>query len=270
MVDGQSASASEIVAGTLQDLDRAIVVGEESFGKGLVQQTKSLAYGARLKVTVAKYYTPSGRCVQRLDYSHRDDQGEVHAMADSSLKTFYTSNGRSVLEGRGVLPDVQVSSQEANYVLEGLMKNGVLFDFAVQHRSQLEAPEDAAAFVLENSTWDQFVDFVESLPEVPYASSTFQAFEKLEQTAEGELLQEENAVALEQLRKGLQANVRNELGRHRDEVSQALEQEMIAHLYNTSGEFRHGLAQDPVAMRAVELLESDECLRILSGPLSEN
>ena len=270
LVDGQSASASEIVAGTLQDLDRAIVVGEESFGKGLVQQTKTLAYGARLKVTVAKYYTPSGRCVQRLDYSHRDDQGEVHAMADSSLKIFYTKNGRSVLEGRGVLPDIQVGHTDANYVLEGLMKNGVLFDFAVQHKYELDVPEDAATFTITSSTWDQFVDFVEAIPEVPYASNTFQAFELLEQTAEGELLREENSAALEQLRQGLQANVRDELRRHHDEVSEALELELISHLYNTTGEFRHGLAQDPVAIRAVEALESGEYIRVLSGPLSED
>ena len=101
LVDGKSASASEIVAGTLQDLDRGIVVGEESFGKGLVQQTKKLAYGTRMKVTVAKYYTPSGRCVQRLDYSHRDEEGEVHAMADSTLATFYTTNGRKVWKAAG-------------------------------------------------------------------------------------------------------------------------------------------------------------------------
>ena len=146
LVDGKSASASEIVAGTLQDLDRAVVVGSESFGKGLVQQTKKLAYGTRMKVTVAKYYTPSGRCVQRLDYSHRDDEGEVHALADSTLNTFYTSNGREVLEGRGVIPDVEVPLPDLSYVLEGLLDKGVLFDFAVQHRDAITAPVDAADF----------------------------------------------------------------------------------------------------------------------------
>ena len=266
LVDGKSASASEIVAGTLQDLDRGIVVGSESFGKGLVQQTKKLAYGTRMKVTVAKYYTPSGRCVQRLDYSHRDDEGEVHAMADSTLSTFYTANGREVLEGRGVLPDVEVPQPELSYVLKGLLENGVLFDFAVQHRDALVAPEDAIAFEVSDGTWQSFVGFTQGLTDLPYASKTLEAFEALERTAQEELLDASNAAALEALRAGLVANVGQDLDRHRTEIERELEHELVVHLYNTSGEYRHGLAQDPVAQRAVTLLESKEYTEILRGP----
>ena len=266
LVDGKSASASEIVAGTLQDLDRGVVVGSESFGKGLVQQTKKLAYGTRMKVTVAKYYTPSGRCVQRLDYSHRDDEGEVHAMADSTLSTFYTANGREVLEGRGVLPDVEVPQPELSYVLKGLLENGVLFDFAVQHRDALVAPEDAIAFEVSDGTWQSFVGFTQGLTDLPYASKTLEAFEALERTAQEELLDASNAAALEALRAGLVANVGQDLDRHRTEIERELEHELVVHLYNTSGEYRHGLAQDPVAQRAVTLLESKEYTEILEGP----
>ena len=266
LVDGKSASASEIVAGTLQDLDRGVVVGSESFGKGLVQQTKKLAYGTRMKVTVAKYYTPSGRCVQRLDYSHRDDEGEVHAMADSTLSTFYTANGREVLEGRGVLPDVEVPQPELSYVLKGLLENGVLFDFAVQHRDALVAPEDAIAFEVSDGTWQSFVGFTQGLTDLPYASKTLEAFEVLERTAQEELLDASNAAALEALRAGLVANVGQDLDRHRTEIERELEHELVVHLYNTSGEYRHGLAQDPVAQRAVTLLESKEYTEILQGP----
>ena len=266
LVDGKSASASEIVAGTVQDLDRGIVVGSESFGKGLVQQTKKLAYGTRMKVTVAKYYTPSGRCVQRLDYSHRDDAGEVHAQADSTLKTFYTASGREVLEGRGVIPDVEIPLPESNYVLQGLLENGVLFDFAVQQREQLRVPDDAAEFSLSEATWHVFVNEVASLAEVPYASQTMKAFETLQTTAQEELLDVENVAALEALKAGLQANVVADLERHKSEVQRALEQELVAHLYNTSGEYRHGLVHDPVALRAVELLETGEYAALLTGP----
>ena len=266
LVDGKSASASEIVAGTVQDLDRGIVVGSESFGKGLVQQTKKLAYGTRMKVTVAKYYTPSGRCVQRLDYSHRDDAGEVHAQADSTLKTFYTTSGREVLEGRGVIPDVEIPLPESNYVLQGLLENGVLFDFAVRHREQLRVPEDAAEFTLSEATWHVFVNEVASLAEVPYASQTMKAFESLQTTAQEELLDVENVAALEALKAGLQANVAADLERHKAGVQRALEQELVAHLYNTSGEYRHGLIHDPVALRAVELLETGEYAAMLTGP----
>ncbi len=269
LVDGKSASASEIVAGTLQDLDRGVVVGSESFGKGLVQQTKKLAYGTRMKVTVAKYYTPSGRCVQRLDYSHRDDEGEVHAMADSTLSTFYTANGREVLEGRGVLPDVEVPQPDLSYVLEGLLENGVLFDFAVQHRDALVAPDDAIAFEISDGTWRSFVGFAQGLTDLPYASKTLEAFQALERTAEEELLDAPNAAALEALRAGLVANVGEDLERHRTEIERELAHELVVHLYNTSGEYRHGLAHDPVAQRAVKLLESKEYNEILQGPTDQ-
>lgn len=270
LVDGKSASASEIVAGTLQDLDRAVVVGEESFGKGLVQQTKKLAYGTRMKVTVAKYYTPSGRCVQRLDYSHRDNEGEVHAMADSTLKTFYTTSGREVLEGRGVLPDIEVPSPEMNYVLLGLLENGVLFDFAVQQRASLQAPEDEADFVLDEAVWADFVQYVSGLDEVPYASQTLKAFESLEATAKEELLDRLNATTLTTLKTGLQADVQVDLSTHETEIRRALAQELVVHLYNTSGEYKHGLVHDAVALRAVELLESGEYATVLTGPESAN
>lgn len=269
LVDGKSASASEIVAGTLQDLDRAVVVGSESFGKGLVQQTKKLAYGTRMKVTVAKYYTPSGRCVQRLDYSHRDDEGEVHAMADSTLSTFYTANGREVLEGRGVLPDVEVPQPELSYVLEGLLERGVLFDFAVQHRDALVAPEDAKSFEVSDGTWQSFVGYTQGLTNLPYASKTLEAFTRLESLAKEELLDASNAAALEALRAGLEANVADDLGRHREEIERELAHELVVHLYNTSGEYRHGLAQDPVARRAVAILESNEYDGILQGPADQ-
>lgn len=269
LVDGKSASASEIVAGTLQDLDRGVVVGSESFGKGLVQQTKKLAYGTRMKVTVAKYYTPSGRCVQRLDYSHRDDEGEVHAMADSTLSTFHTANGREVLEGRGVLPDVEVPQPDLGYVLEGLLENGVLFDFAVQHRDALVAPADAMAFEVSDETWRSFISFAQGLTDLPYASKTLEAFQALERTAEEELLDAPNAAALGALRDGLVANVSEDLERHRAEIERELAHELVVHLYNTSGEYRHGLAQDPVAQRAVKLLESKDYNEILQGPTDQ-
>ena len=269
LVDGKSASASEIVAGTLQDLDRGVVVGSESFGKGLVQQTKKLAYGTRMKVTVAKYYTPSGRCVQRLDYSHRDDEGEVHAMADSTLSILHTANGREVLEGRGVLPDVEVPQPDLGYVLEGLLENGVLFDFAVQHRDALVAPADAIAFEVSDETWRSFVGFAQGLTDLPYASKTLEAFQALERTAEEELLDAPNAAALAALRAGLVANVSEDLERHRAEIERELAHELVVHLYNTSGEYRHGLAQDPVAQRAVKLLESKNYNEILQGPTDQ-
>ena len=268
LVDGRSASASEIVAGTLQDLDRAVVIGEESFGKGLVQKTVKLAYGTRMKVTVAKYYTPSGRCVQRLDYSHRDEDGEVHAAADSTLNTFYTANGRAVLEGRGVLPDVEVPLPEPSYVLMGLLDHRTLFDFVVANRDALDAPEDALDFRLTDDWWERFVAHVESLDKVPYASETEQAFADLLATANSELLTEPNQQAFDRLEADLKPAVRDDLERHAEEIRAALEDEMVAHRFGKQGTYRHGLATDPVATEALAVLDSERYTAILSGPVN--
>ena len=268
LVDGRSASASEIVAGTLQDLDRAVVIGEESFGKGLVQKTVKLAYGTRMKVTVAKYYTPSGRCVQRLDYSHRDEDGEVHAAADSTLNTFYTANGRAVLEGRGVLPDVEVPLPEPSYVLMGLLDHRTLFDFVVANRNALDAPEDALDFRLTDDWWERFVAHVEGLDEVPYASETEQAFADLLATANSELLTEPNQQAFDRLEADLKPAVRDDLERHAEEIRAALEAEMVAHRFGKQGTYRHGLATDPVATEALAVLDSERYTAILSGPVN--
>lgn len=268
LVDGRSASASEIVAGTLQDLDRAVVIGEESFGKGLVQKTVKLAYGTRMKVTVAKYYTPSGRCVQRLDYSHRDEDGEVHAAADSTLNTFYTANGRAVLEGRGVLPDVEVPLPEPSYVLMGLLDHRTLFDFVVANRDALDTPEDALDFRLTDEWWERFVAHVEGLDEVPYASETEQAFADLLATANTELLTEPNQQAFDRLEADLKPAVRDDLERHAEEIRAALEAEMVAHRFGKQGTYRHGLATDPVATEALAVLDSERYTAILSGPVN--
>lgn len=266
LVDDRSASASEIVAGTLQDLDRAVVVGQESFGKGLVQQTVKLAYGTRMKVTVAKYYTPSGRCVQRLDYSHRDDEGQVHAAADSTLNTFYTRNGREVIEGRGVIPDVEVPALETKYVLQGLLEHHTMFDFVVANRDNFQLPDNPAEFHLSQGIWEQFIAYVEGLEEVPYASETAQAYEALVETANDELLAEPNQGILDRLHDGLKPNVRADLKRHEPSIKQALEAEIVAHRYGKTGEYKHGLLVDPVALKALDILGSAEYESILSGP----
>jgi carboxyl-terminal processing protease len=266
LVDGRSASASEIVAGTLQDLDRAVVVGQESFGKGLVQQTVKLAYGTRMKVTVAKYYTPSGRCVQRLDYSHRDDEGQVHAAADSTLNTFYTRNGREVIEGRGVIPDVEIPAPEMKYVLQGLLEHHTMFDFVVANRDNFLLPDNPIEFHLNPDIWEQFISYVEGLKDVPYTSKTAKAYEALVETANDELLAESNQSILDRLQTGLKPNVRADLKRHESSIKQALEAEIVAHRYGKTGEYMHGLLVDPVALKALDILGSAEYESILAGP----
>ena len=130
LVNGRSASASEIVSGSLQDLDRAVVLGARSFGKGLVQRPLKLTYGTQLKVTISRYYTPSGRCIQSLDYWNRDDEG--NAVRNTEFNEFKTKNGRLVEDGGGVMPDVEIASSKSNALIDALVGNNVVFDYATQ------------------------------------------------------------------------------------------------------------------------------------------
>lgn len=264
LIDERSASASEIVAGALQELDRAVIVGMESFGKGLVQQTKDLAYGSRMKITVAKYYTPSGRCVQRLHYDDRDESGKATVAADSTLKVFYTTNGRPVLEGRGVIPDVAIEPEYYNYVLEGLVANDVFFNFAINKREmQIETPSE---FSCDDALWNEFTAYTTSLNDIEYTSMSSEILDALEASLEEENLLTDNQNAYEQLATLLQPNLEKDLLNNKDQITRLLEEELIFHKVNTSGLYQFQLPKDPNIVKALELLNNEEYKNILIGP----
>jgi len=275
LIDNNSASASEIVAGTLQDLDRALIVGQESFGKGLVQQTKKLAYGSRIKITVAKYYTASGRCVQRLHYGDRDDRGDAKIQADSTLQTFYTKNGRPVIEGRGVIPDIEINTEKLNYVLSGILDSGVLFDFAV-NETNLGGEEynlDPEYFELTGIQWEAFMRFMndefsselleKTGRDFPYEPKTKRAVEVLEDAMKEDGTLASNAELINRLNNLSKPNLNEDLNKYEVEIREALTEELIYHTENTSGVFRHLLPNDEVVKEAVSKLESGEYLEIL-------
>jgi carboxyl-terminal processing protease len=160
LINSGSASASEIVSGTLQDYDRGVVIGQRSFGKGLVQTTRPLSFNTQLKVTTAKYYIPSGRCIQALDYSHRNEDGSVGKVADSLRSTFYTKNGRPVLDGGGVDPDIRLNAKELSVLAKQLIKEGVIFNFATEYyfKNSEKAPGDK--FVPSGALYNSFLAFV--------------------------------------------------------------------------------------------------------------
>src|SRR5690606_4248791 len=160
LTNGGSASASEIVAGALQDYDRAVLVGQRTFGKGLVQTTRPLSYNAQLKVTTAKYYIPSGRCIQELDYTHRNLDGSVDKMADSLRSEFKTRNGRKVFDGGGLRPVVEVGGKYVGAVPAALLRQGKLFEYATKYCAEHPAPADYAAFRLSDSEYKKFTDWV--------------------------------------------------------------------------------------------------------------
>ena len=266
LIDGMSASASEIVSGTLQDLDRAIIVGQESYGKGLVQQSKQLAYGTKLKVTVAKYYTPSGRCIQRLDYGgNRTEDGIAQAVADSLIEVFYTSNGRPVVDGKGVQPDVLTPLPPTGYVLEGLYDCGVLFDFANTWTAEHDTISSAASFELSEDDWNTFVEFAVANVSTEYESQTSLMWYQLKELAKAEEVYTLNSEVFQNLELALQPNVKRDLSEFRPQIQRALEEEIIMRYYLQDGVFAWSLPRDSTLNNAIELLNSGQHKTILAG-----
>lgn len=266
LIDGMSASASEIVSGTLQDLDRAIVVGQESYGKGLVQQSKQLAYGTKLKVTVAKYYTPSGRCIQRLDYGgERRDDGSAQAVADSLIEIFYTRNGRPVVDGKGVQPDIATELPPLGYVLEGLYDSGILFDFANTWSAQRDTIAHPDRFEFTESDWLEFVSFAQANDSTRYESGTSLMWHHFRKLAEEEAVYSLNPEAFENLELALQPNITRDLNEFRATIQFALEEEIVMRYYFQDGVFDWSLPRDSTLAKAIDALSSGTYQEILAG-----
>ncbi len=264
LVDRGSASASEIVSGALQDLDRAVVVGERTFGKGLVQQTRDLYYNSKLKVTVAKYYIPSGRCIQKLDYAHRDSSGKAIEVKEDAIAEFKTRNGRPVFDGRGILPDVAVEDPELAKVVGGLYGEDLFFDFATRYR--LDHPEIPVAeqFAITDELYNAFVDYVKD-KEFTYDTETMEALKALEEKAKRERYYDHAKTQLEALRKELTPDRTEELRMFRSDIEEVLRNELVSRYYYQTGRAKASMGTDPVIRRAIELLNSNEYSTVLAG-----
>ncbi len=268
LIDGGSASASEIVSGALQDLDRAVIIGSESFGKGLVQQTKDIAYNTKMKLTVAKYYIPSGRCIQRLDYSHRGQDGDVDAVADSLIRKFETKGGRAVFDGRGVYPDYEVELEEASNILAGLVANHVIFDFATMFAAENQSIAPAAEFRLTDEQYAEFVEMASST-EFEYRTGTEHMFKELKKTAEAEHYFEGAESEFDALFERIKPTKSSDLIKFKDQVKEYLENEIVARYYYQTGRIQNGLAIDPYIM-AVNDVFGNHYKSILSGEFAGN
>jgi len=257
LIDDGSASASEIVAGSIQDLDRGVIVGTTSFGKGLVQRTYDLKYGSKVKLTIAKYYTPSGRCVQRLEYYDKEEGAKPKEVADSLLKKFKTQNGRDVIDGRGIEPDVTVEGKELSRLTATIYSNDLIFKFANQFqqtKEKIAAPED---FFLDAEAYDSFKQFVLK-SDFTYSTASEEMLKKMKETAEKEGFGDDTKAEYEALMAKVVPSKERDLEKFKSEITELLENEIISRYYYQRGRAIHSFKDDEVLNKAIEILKDNK------------
>ncbi len=265
LIGSSSASASEIVAGSLQDLDRAIIVGQRSYGKGLVQQTFNLPYNSLVKVTVAKYFTPSGRCIQALDYAHKDADGRTHKVADSLMTRFSTRVGRSVFDGNGIYPDVPVEATRYSPITISMFNKSLFFDFANAYKKNNKAIAAPESFHLTDAEYAQFVSSLAG-KDYSYVSATERLLSDLRAEAEKENKLQTVKGDLEDLKDKMLSARKNELNTYKSEIKRALESQVISRYYYEKGKVVQAFQYDKELNTATAILNnSTKMLAILKG-----
>lgn len=261
LVNGNTASAAEIVAGALQDLDRAVLVGQRSFGKGLVQSTRPLGYNTMLKLTTAKYYIPSGRCIQAVDYSH-SQQGSVRTVPDSLISEFTTRAGRKVYDGGGIMPDLVTEPEYVSRFAVTLYALGFIEDFGDDYmRRHAGDTIDVRTFTITDADYADFAEFMKD-KKVPYESDTRRALKALKKAAEEDRF-EELAAKFERVESELKDDTQTNLETYRREVVEAINNDIILRHAYTAGVIEHSLTDDAELQQAVGVLQSpDEYRRI--------
>lgn len=258
LTSGGSASASEIVAGSLQDYDRAILVGQKTFGKGLVQTTRQLAYNAQLKVTTAKYYIPSGRCIQALDYEHRKSDGTVNKFPDSLKREFKTAGGRKVFDGAGLDPDVFIEGEAYGSAIVELVGSGYVFEYATKYCGEHAVPASFRNFNLSDEEYQKFISWVKEQKFV-YTTELDQKAEELIATAKKEKYFDELQSPLKDLKTKIEQNKNSALIRFKPELSKILAQEIAFHYRLAQGQIEISMDSDP---------EIQEAKKVLSDPVA--
>ena len=264
LVNGHTASSSEIVAGALQDMDRAVVVGQKSFGKGLVQSSRPIGYDAYVKMTTAKYYIPSGRCIQNVDYSEHGSEARV--VADSLIREFKTRNGRKVYDGGGIMPDVPMEAQYISRFAMTLYAMGLIDEFGDEYMKRHHSePLDIRNFTISDEEYGRFVEFVKSR-DVTYTSETRHAIEQLKKALEADRFEGSLSTHIADLERELKDDTESNLRTYRDEIVESLNSNIVMRYHYSEGAIEHSLPEDREVAVAVALLANPkEYSEILSS-----
>ena len=265
LVDGETASASEIVAGSLQDLDRAVIIGSRTYGKGLVQSTREITDGGYLKLTTARYYIPSGRCVQALDYSHVIDQGKTSRVPDSLTTVFHTAAGREVRDGGGIRPDVEPKSEELSTLLYYLMRDMAIFDFATEYTLKNETIAPAETFEISDRDYDEFKKLLKSR-NFSYDLISVKVLNDLKKAMEFEGFAEIAKEEIASLEKKLQANLDHSLTHFEKDIRILIASEIVTRYYGQKGTIIYSLNKDTELKEAYTILVNEKRYKEILTP----
>jgi len=256
LISQSSASASEIVAGVMQDLDRGVIIGKKSFGKGLVQQSRKLSYNTQLKVTIAKYYIPSGRCIQALDYSNRNDDGSVGEVPDSLKTAFRTKNGRTVYDGGGIEPDINVEQETMSSIIISLIRKRFIFDYATEYRLSNDSIGEAIDFLFSDKDFEDFERYL-SDKEYEYTTQTEEKIRELKRVAEEELYYTEISDEYDELIMKLEENKKDDLNKFKDDIKAIITSEIVSRYYYQKGRIIVNLKNDNDIKAAIDILKNN-------------